>query len=95
MTLDSRAVALARRQCLGPKRPGTMGRNSSVDPRVAFLLRAKARLQLVESCDMTLSEAVHGLVSAMEEIIGRRLLCPCVQLDHPPIKRQSSIRRAA
>jgi hypothetical protein len=62
-----------------------------LDLRYAFLVRAAARLQLVDSCDLTLDQAVHDLVPAMEEIIGWRLVCPCVRLDAPRPK----IRRAA
>jgi hypothetical protein len=46
-----------------------------LDPRYLFLVRAAARLQLVESYDMTLDEAINGLVDAMLfDFIG---LCPC------------------
>jgi hypothetical protein len=46
------------------------------DLRLVFLERAAARLRLVKSADMTLDAAVAGLVEAVEDIIGRRLLCP-------------------
>jgi hypothetical protein len=39
---------------------------------------------------MTLIEAVHGLIEPMEEIIGYRLLCPCVRLDYVPAKPRRS-----
>jgi hypothetical protein len=53
------------------------------DPRLVFLERAAARLRLVKSCDVPLDDAVAGLVEAVEDIIGRRLLCPCVTLRPP------------
>jgi hypothetical protein len=53
------------------------------DLRLVFLERAAARLRLVKSADMALDDAVAGLVEAVEDIIGRRLLCPCVTLRPP------------
>jgi hypothetical protein len=50
---------------------------STPDPRLAFLHRAAARLHLAQSCDLELGEAVAGLVPALEDILGRRLLCSC------------------
>lgn len=41
---------------------------STPDPREVFLARAAARDRLVQSGDMTLSEAFDGLVSAMFDI---------------------------
>jgi hypothetical protein len=38
------------------------------DPRLVFLERAAARLQLVNSADMTLDEAIEGLLEAIEEL---------------------------
>jgi hypothetical protein len=54
--------------------------SAPADLRLVFLERAAARLRLVKSADMTLDDAVAGLVEAVEELIGRRLLCPCVTL---------------
>jgi hypothetical protein len=64
---------------------------TQVDPRLAFLERASARLLLVRSHDLDLTEAVAGLREAFEDIVGRRLLCPCVTL-RPAIPNR---RRAA
>jgi hypothetical protein len=58
-----------------------------LDPRIAFLYRASARLTLVESGDMDLTEAVAGLREAFEDILGRQLLCPCVRLPSATPKR--------
>jgi hypothetical protein len=37
-----------------------------LDPRLVFLERAAARLQLVNSADMTLDEAIEGLLEAID-----------------------------
>jgi hypothetical protein len=39
-----------------------------LDPRLVFLERAAARLQLVNSADMTLDEAIAGLREALEQM---------------------------
>jgi hypothetical protein len=67
------------------------------DLRLVFLERAAARLRLVCSGDMTLDDAVAGLVEAVEEIIGERLLCPCVTLRLPEgtMTAISALNRAA
>jgi hypothetical protein len=61
-----------------------------IDPRLVFLERAAARLRLFESADMDLTEAIAGLREAFEEIIGHRLLCPCVRLTAPLQQRRSA-----
>jgi len=38
------------------------------DPRLVFLERAAARLQLFYSCDMTLDEAIEGLFEAIDQL---------------------------
>jgi hypothetical protein len=48
---------------------------ADTDPRLIFLHRAAARLTLVYSADMTLEEAIGGLVEPFEELIGRQMLC--------------------
>jgi hypothetical protein len=62
--------------------------SAPVDRRYAFLVRASARLRLVENGDMDLTEAVAGLREAFEDILGHRLLCPCVRLPSAPPKRR-------
>jgi hypothetical protein len=58
---------------------------SPADPRLVFLYRAAARLRLVESGEMDPTEAIAGLREAFEDIIGHRMLCPCVTLRRPAI----------
>jgi hypothetical protein len=65
--------------------------STQVDPRIAFLERAAARLLPVRSCDLDLTEAIAGLREAFEDIIGHRLLCPCVTLRRPiPTRRRAA-----
>ena len=49
------------------------------DLRIVFLERAAARLRLFNSADMTIDEAIGGLIEPFEEIIGRRMLCDCAR----------------
>jgi hypothetical protein len=63
-------------------------RTTQVDLRLVFLERAAARLLLVRSCDLDLTEAIAGLREALEDILGHRLLCPCVRLPTAPPKRR-------
>jgi hypothetical protein len=39
-----------------------------LDPRLVFLERAAARLQLVNSADMSLDEAMEGLLEAFNKL---------------------------
>jgi hypothetical protein len=65
-------------------RPSLFPRTGTpADPLEVFLARASARSTLVEVGEMEPVEAVAGLVEAMEDIIDRRLLCPCVALRPP------------
>jgi hypothetical protein len=67
--------------------------NSNVDPRYIFLVRASARLWLVDNCEMTLDQAFDGLIETLS--------CPCSremverwERDYPPVRRLRN-RRAA
>jgi hypothetical protein len=40
------------------------------DPRTVFLERAAALLRLFDSCDLTLDEAIDGLLDAVEQLRG-------------------------
>jgi hypothetical protein len=40
------------------------------DPRLVFLGRAAALLRLFDSCDLTLDEAIDGLLDAVEQLHG-------------------------
>ena len=51
---------------------------SMVDPRLAFLARASARLILVEVGEMDLDTAFAELVPAFREIAGRHLIARCL-----------------
>jgi hypothetical protein len=49
---------------------------AEIDPGLVFLQLAAARLALVEAGEMTLDEAIDGLIEPFEELFGARL-CDC------------------
>jgi hypothetical protein len=49
-----------------------------VDPRLAFLQRAAARLLLVEAGEMEVETAIQGLIEPFEQLVGP-LLCDCTR----------------
>jgi hypothetical protein len=64
----------------------------SIDPGLAFLHRAHARLLLVEAGEMDIETAIIELVEPFEQLVGP-LLCDCSrdivarwERDYPPIK---------
>jgi hypothetical protein len=59
--------------------------NAPVDPRLAFLARASARLVLVESGEMDLDEAFDELVACVCDC-ARWPLAAQWELTHPPLK---------
>ena len=66
---------------------------TQVDPKLAFLARAAARFELVESGEMDIGEAYDGLV------VDLRCNCDCERVarwerDYPPspIKRRKTFR---
>jgi hypothetical protein len=59
--------------------------NALVDPRLAFLARASARLILVESGEMDLDEAYEDLVASVCDC-ARWPLAAQWELTHPPLK---------
>jgi hypothetical protein len=67
---------------------------SALDPSLVLLHRAAARLRLVEAGDMTVEEAIGGLIEAFREIapgITCRCECSIVQRwerDDPPSRRR-------
>jgi len=59
--------------------------NALVDPRLAFLARASARLVLVEVGEMNLDEAYEDLVASVCDC-QRWPLAEQWELTHPPLK---------
>jgi len=59
--------------------------NALVDPRLAFLARASARLILVESGEMDLDEAYEDLVASVCDC-ARWPLAEQWERTHPPLK---------
>ena len=59
--------------------------NALVDPRLAFLARASARLILVESGEMDLDEAFDALVESVCDC-DHWPLAEQWELTHPPLK---------
>jgi hypothetical protein len=58
--------------------------DDALDPRYLFLIRASARLRLVESRDLTLDEAINGLIDAFRE------LRPCHARHHCAVRSDAS-----
>jgi hypothetical protein len=61
-----------------------------LDPRLVFLARAGARHTLVEVGEMTLDEAIRGLIHGHERCplcgLRRHLLAEQWERTHPPLK---------
>jgi hypothetical protein len=49
-------------------RSGQAPGQQTPDPRIVFLRRAEALLELFYSCDLTLDEAIDGLFEAIEQL---------------------------
>jgi hypothetical protein len=63
----------------------TSAESALVDPRLAFLARAHARFILVEAGEMSLDEALDGLVEPICEC-QRWPLAAQWERTHPPLK---------
>ena len=75
------------------------GGQTLVHPGMVFLLRASARLDLVEAGEMEIEEAIMGLAQSFYDLVHP--MCPCardiydrMERNYPPTKRKST-RRAA
>jgi hypothetical protein len=62
--------------------------NTRVDPRLAFLARAAARLALVEAGEMELEEAYDGLIESICDC-RRWPLAEQWERTHPPLRKYS------
>jgi hypothetical protein len=65
----SRAPAQAARRGAARKPSGTKAVPDTIDPRLAFLARASARLLMVEIGEIDLSEAFDGLVEPFVALV--------------------------
>ena len=72
---------------------------SSLDPGLVFLVRAAARLTLVEACKMSVDEAIAGLIPAFEQLVDRPICeasgCPLQRHNHPRrrARRRTTLRQ--